>query len=307
MEYSICKNKVCAAIVTYHPDSKFPVRLKGILEQVDKVVIVDNCSNPMATAMLSQLAMVNSAVHLITNPVNLGIGKALNQAIRWAEEMGYEWVWSFDQDTEVSDGALPQMISGYDSHPNKGIIGIIAPNYFDINGETYFISPDKRAGASIIEMPSVINSGSLISLRVFKEVGDFEEKYFIDCVDYDYCLRMRFQGFKIILLRNVILKHEIGKATKHKLFHKTVVVNNHSGHRRYYWSRNGFSLMFKFIFKNPLLAFEVLMSQTKSIIALFFFEKNRIHKGMFIALGLYDAILRNFSRDFINRAQRGCS
>jgi rhamnosyltransferase len=47
-----------------------------------------------------------------------------------------------------------------------------------------------------------ISSGSLFNLKVLQQIGWHNEKYFVDCVDYELCLRARRCGFKIGLIRN---------------------------------------------------------------------------------------------------------
>jgi rhamnosyltransferase len=42
-----------------------------------------------------------------------------------------------------------------------------------------------------------INSGSLFFLKNLKNMGWHDEKYFVDCVDYEFCLKSQKVGLKI--------------------------------------------------------------------------------------------------------------
>ena len=307
------KHKVCAVIVSFHPDKKFPQRLDSILAHVDSVVIVDNCSNSAAFSMIEQI-IDNERTFLISNKVNLGIAKALNQAMKWAVNRKYDWVWTFDQDTQAPSNMFASFEKAYNHLKNKYKIGMIAPNYFDIHSETYYVpihnsfaprssAINRYAEAEdenilvITEKASVISSGSLISLSAFRVVGKFEEKFFIDWVDHDYCLRIYQRGFVVILLRQAVLKHAMGKATKHRLLHKSVITSNHSPLRRYYWSRNGFSLMLRYIKVDFPLALDLVKIMAKSVIVILSFEKQRLAKIKYLVLGIYDALTHNFKRN----------
>jgi rhamnosyltransferase len=286
---------VCAIIVAYFPDSGFAERLSAILTQVNRIIIVNNGSDDSLSQAL-EVFSVNKKIVLIQNHQNFGIAKALNQGINRAASEGYAWVWSFDQDTTVSQGILNKLTNYYDQHIDQKI-GIVAPNYYDLNSRRYCIDLDRQS--NYFEMPSVINSGSLIKLSVFFEVGEFNEKFFIDCVDDDYCLRMREKNYKTILVKDAVINHKIGLATCHKLFNKHVITTNHSALRRYYWSRNGFSLVFRYIVKEPLLATGILKSHITTIIIALLFEKQRIKKLRYLLLGVFDAVFNKFDRSLV--------
>ncbi len=51
-------------------------------------------------------------------------------------------------------------------------------------------------------MRLAISSGSLFNLPALKKIGWHNEDYFVDCVDYELCLRARRCGFKIGLIKN---------------------------------------------------------------------------------------------------------
>ncbi len=284
---------VCAIIVSYFPDTGFKERLYKILCQVDRIVIINNGSNISLTEILGEL-VGNKKIKLIQNPQNLGIAKALNQGIALAFEEGYRWAWSFDHDTSVPQGVLGKLISCYNEIVINQKIGLVAPNFYDINSGYYCLDLNKQG--SYFEVVSAINSGSLIRLDIFYELGAFNEKFFIDCVDDEYCLRMYEKNYKAILVKNAVIHHKVGFATNHKLFHKSLVTKNHSPLRRYYWSRNGFSLIIKYIFHKPLLALGILKSHLITIFITLLFEKQKLKKLRYLILGAFDAIINKFDR-----------
>ena len=61
---------------------------------------------------------------------------------------------------------------------------------------------------------------------------------FIDSVDFEYCYRMRKNGFGVIQVSEVQLLHQLGESEKHHFLFWTVQVNGHSAFRKYYIARN---------------------------------------------------------------------
>jgi GT2 family glycosyltransferase len=47
-----------------------------------------------------------------------------------------------------------------------------------------------------------MSSGNLLNLAAFKQVGAYNESFFIDYVDHEYCLRLKKKRFSILTLKN---------------------------------------------------------------------------------------------------------
>ena len=88
------------------------------------------------------------------------------------------------------------------------------------------------------EIDRAITSGTIMNLEKCKKIGLFDEKMFIDYVDFDYCKRVRLNNLKIIRIKDAILDHEIGKRTKRKFLFFNVYPTNHNENRVYYYVRN---------------------------------------------------------------------
>lgn len=284
---------ISAVIVTFFPDGKFIERLESILSQVKKVVIVNNALSCSFVLSLESF-LSNNQVTIIQNLQNLGIAKALNQGIACAISEGYKWVWIFDQDTLVPPEVLHRLEICYNEISRHQKVGLIAPNFYDQGSGRYGIAPDKSG--NYFDMPSVISSGSLIRIDVFSEIGWFNEKFFIDCVDDEYCLRMREKKYKIILVKDAIINHAIGAGVRHNFFNNSITTTNHSPVRRYFWSRNGFSLVFRYMSKEPRLALGILKSHLLTILTLLIFEDQKIKKLKYLLLGIFDALTNKFDR-----------
>ena len=53
-----------------------------------------------------------------------------------------------------------------------------------------------------------------------------KDDFFIDCVDFEYCMNMRKHGYSLIRNNEIILHHELGNYVKKRIFGKEFVGNN---------------------------------------------------------------------------------
>jgi rhamnosyltransferase len=75
---------------------------------------------------------------------------------------------------------------------------------------------------------------------------DVPVDYFIDMVDYEFCLRLRERGLRVVVVRSSIISHRMGEPKRVQLpLLGEVFVPNYSPLRWYYYTRNLTHLEFK--------------------------------------------------------------
>lgn len=222
--------RTIAGIVTFDPDAgRLKQNIDTISGQVDAVLIIDNGS-----ANLSEFEAFNVPnLIIIKNESNKGIAYALNQMMEWAYKNNYSWVITLDQDSvcppNYIDAAKPYM---------KRNIGQIAPVLYESNSKKYCYMDDKPNGKHVQYVHKSITSASITSVEAWKKLGGFDNDLFIDYVDFDYSLRLRMNGYKILRLNNVALDQQLGTSIIHKVGPLSIRVSNHSAFRKYYICRN---------------------------------------------------------------------
>jgi rhamnosyltransferase len=195
--------------------------------------VVDNGSNENELTQI-RLARRELGFRLIENEDNLGIAAALNLGVREAQKQGCRWVALFDQDSAVTDGFIATMISEFRTHSQQRNIMQIIPRYLDPEtGVERTVSSFEDGGVFL-----TITSGSLFSMEAFEKCGLFQEKLFIYCVDDDYSLRIRKNGFYIGVSKDAVLLHQSGHPTSRRLFGVTLTTKNYRPEVRYYYARN---------------------------------------------------------------------
>jgi rhamnosyltransferase len=288
MDITVQKNSCCAVFVSYNPENSFLDNVTQIINQVCEILIIDNNSNPNSNFLLEGLEK-NQKITIIRNEQNLGIAAALNQGVSYAIEHNYEWIATFDQDSRAPENFIESMFTTYDRYDSKNELAIISPCYFDkIYGITM---PQMGKLVSKVDYESMftMTSGSLIKTSVFNQVGLFQEDFFIDCVDTEFCLKCQINGLKIVVSCNSLLEHNLGNRSQHYFLGRTYFTTNHSPVRRFYRSRNRLLMYQKYFFAKNSIRQWILKDAIiflKEIGLVLFFEGNKSTKILLVFLGI---------------------
>jgi len=277
---------VCAVIVSHHPHSGMVENFSKIIAQVAELVVVDNASAPDELQNL-QNAGKTFGYQLIENRDNLGIAEALNQGVRWAKSRSYRWVIFFDQDSTITDDFVSKMLGVWETYPDRERVASIHPKYIDpVTGVEPFVRRAKDGGP-IVSM----TSGALMPTWIFDKIGWFASEYFIDCVDFEYCLRIRAAGFLVIDSRQAVLSHAPGQAERPQTFWgMSFRLTHHSVTRRYYISRNRVALYKRYFHVFPGWVLQSMLDAVRETIKCFIGDKHRASKFRSFLLGTWDGL-----------------
>lgn len=265
-----------AGIVTFDPEiNRLRDNILSILQQVEKIIIVDNGSQNLSQIIkvIEELAQCE----LICNYQNNGIACALNQIMSYAHKDGIKWVLLLDQDS-LCPLNLVEKYKGFIDYPN---VAVITPRIHDINN-----SKEEKFQGESEEITRFITSGSLNSADVWSEMRGFDEKLFIDMVDYDYAFRLCRAGYRIIRINSIQLTHEIGEMTRFGLGPFTICTYNHSAFRKYYITRN--SLYISYIYPEYCNKLLMRLRILKRFFIVIFFENDKKNKVLAMKSGYRD-------------------
>jgi rhamnosyltransferase len=284
------RGRVCAIVVTYHPDDGFAARLGRIVPQVAATFIVDNGSTGTGMTMLRGAA-AGATVALICNSENLGVATALNIGARRALAEGFTWALLLDQDTEVDPDMVDGLLAAHASCAGVDRIIIVGSRFRDTHGPS--VEPIRLGSRAELweEVESTITSGSLLSLRAYAAIAPFRDEFFIDYVDTEFCIRARAAGYRIIQTRRPLMSHTVGAPTSHKLPWSTKWTTNHSSDRRYYIARNNTVLLREYGTRGggPWL-FKSFIRCCRLVKRIAFYERDKTKKIFAVWQGWWDAL-----------------
>ena len=241
--------KVAAIVILYNPEDVVYDNIMTYASKVDYLYIYDNSSIP--NDMIKRNAEDLKNVIYIEDSSNAGLPKAINIVAREAIKKGIKWLITFDQDSQAGKSMIERMIAFANSSICDDRVGIIAPNITredDIIFERHYTYFDK-----------VFQSGAMHNLDILEKVGGYDEKLFIDQVDYEYCIRLRLSGYTIVKVNNAFLKHNLqdDEGVEEKFVNgKKMVINKYSKNRYYYICRNNLYLCEKYKECAPVYAKE---------------------------------------------------
>lgn len=226
--------RILAVVITYNPDLEVLYsNISALSRQINHIVIYDNASTNADD--VCKIARQFENVEVVANEQNDGLPINYNRGLRLCISQGYEWLLTMDQDTVVPDN----LIEEYGAAFGMADVAIISPVIQDRKIQT-----EKDALASIqddnvwTEISECISSAALNRVSILNELGGFDEKLFIDQVDFDYCKNVTIHGYKIVRMNNCVVHHQIGDGSVVRVLGKDVVISNHSPIRKYYIFRN---------------------------------------------------------------------
>ncbi len=297
----ISPEHICAVIITWNIGDTFVSNLEPLLSQVGQVLIVDNGS---MSPTIERLNMIQGAfpgmITLIFNKENRGIASAQNQAIDFVLVHGYKWILFLDHDSRPENDMVLTMRAAFNSIKDISKVAVIAPTIREnnIHRKMKFLSPGSffylqefNRFSIVEEVQAVVSSGSLVRTDIFQEIGKFRQDFFIDYVDIEFCLRVRVNGWKIILVPNAVLNHEIGDLKGHYFMGRLTGVTNHPPIRRYTIFKNRIIVWKRYFIRLPSYVLFDVITALYDLLKIVLFEQSRAEKLRYIARGILHGVI----------------
>lgn len=289
--------KLAACVVLYNPDDTIFENILTYGNYVDKLIVIDNSlkKNNLLIDKLNEI--FESKLIYINNNDNLGIATALNQACDKAIELKFKWILTMDQDSSFIN--FEHYKKCLEKVQNVNNVALLAAN---TDKEGYSTCDINECSCNYREDKfSVITSANIVNLEYFEEIGRFNDKLFIDMVDYDYCLRINIKKFKILYFPDVFVEHKLGEVhLRTNIFtRKKKYKTEHNAQRAYYISRNSLYLSKNYGKYFPkefgmLHILNIVFIHDVTKILLYEIDKRNKLKAKFI--GLYHFIINRYGK-----------
>jgi GT2 family glycosyltransferase len=210
-----------------------------------EILVVDNGSSDDSVAAIR--AQFPEVVILQTGQ-NLGFTGGNNVGIRHALESGVDYVYLINNDTLVEPDALEKLVEAAEADPGAGLLAPVIHD-FDPPRAIWFAGStlDLRRGAawhdnarqpsreeSPYEVPWATGCAMLIRARLLREIGGFDDRYFLSWEDVDLSVRVRNAGQRLMVVPRARIYHKGGQSGK-----------NMNGIYGYYTVRNSLLLASK--------------------------------------------------------------
>lgn len=291
------KYPIDAVIVTYNPDIRLLLKnIEAVIDQVDNIFVIDNGS-----ANFNQWNSLINRPNIAIVPLfeNKGIAYAQNFGIKKSQSQNSDWVLTLDQDTVLPTNYVRKIMNN--SFPNNA--GIISGKFVDRSWTEF--STQVYEEPKIEEVHDIISSGNIIDIHAWHKVGGFDEKLFIDYVDFDFDYKLSRFGYAIYRVNDVVFEHEIGNGVpesgmKTFLGLKQKHVFDHSACRLYFINRNRIIVRAKFPeFGSP---YRMIFREIINLREIILFDSPKIQKLKFSIKGIFAGIHFLFRRRYLDEA-----
>lgn len=213
----LTRAEYAVGLVLYHPEESLLRRIDQMINLGFRVYVFDN--SPFDSKFARKI-QENQNIYYLTAGKNVGLGFSLSALCATAYAHGYQRLLFLDQDTGISAQTL-EFIEAFTQTLPTSIQQQYAALVF--NGHP-------AADHSVQEVRLAISSGSLFNLTVLQQIGWHNENYFVDCVDYEFCVRVRRYGFKIGIIKNTPDFDHVTEQPDRKIsvFWKQILVRRYS-------------------------------------------------------------------------------
>ncbi len=279
--------RIAATTILYNPAANYLENIRSYAGLVEKVYIIDNSEFPPECRQ-EEISSIGNAT-LILNNQNLGIAKALNQGIKLAMADGFDWVLTMDQDSSFDGDNFQNYLASLeklDDSENAAVTGVVyEPGKLKV--------PEKITSANML-----ITSGSFINIEIFKRLGGYLEKLFIDEVDHEYCFRAKLAGYQVLLFEHIFLKHNLGESREvnNLMKNRKIKRNIHSSTRLYYIIRNTIYLKSNYAKSFPE---EITTLQKDVLIRIknrLLYADRKFYSLRLIFLGIYHSLIGRYGK-----------
>lgn len=284
-----------ACVVLYNPLDNIFDNIISYGKLVDKLIVIDNSITKNTDLIQKLQNEFKDNIIYINNGDNLGIATALNIACDRAIELGCDWILTMDQDSSFINF----------EHYKECLITIQnIPKICLLSANTTRNILEKLPKNPTLEYEEkflVITSASIINLKYFNEIGRFDDKLFIDMVDYDFCVKIKKANLKVLYFKDVLVEHSLGEwyLRKNLLTGEKKYKVEHNVQRTYYITRNSLYLSKKYrkIFPKEFGLFKTInILFIHEVIKILLYEEDKLQKIKAKLLGLYHFLISKYGK-----------
>jgi len=215
------KPKIAVIVVNWngwrHSRSAY-LSLQASKEKSWHLFIVDNASTDDSA---QNLASLGDNVTLIQSPKNEGFAGGCNIGIKAALSSGCEFIFLLNSDATVEYETLTILLEYAKKYSNT-VLGCVV-RYTETGKVQFFgssVSPTSGTPVwhseehkshileqEIIESDFVFGAALFANSKMFENYGLFDERFFLNFEETDWCYRVRKAGGQCLIVRDAVVRH----------------------------------------------------------------------------------------------------
>ena len=215
--------KIVGIVSIFNPLSSYCNNIRKMAQMVDALIIMDD-SEVSHRHIVERVLSENITYYWNGN--NIGLCKSINAGIRIALNNRADWILMMDQDS-YPENDIVAVYKRYISGHNVEKTAILAPQY------NYDRHP-RRAHPGIRQISFANLSGSLINTKAILNFGLYDERFFVDGLDTEWCLRARKNHYTLLECSEAVIHHHPAETRYVELFGRRIFGYGYSTCDRYY-------------------------------------------------------------------------
>jgi GT2 family glycosyltransferase len=184
-----------------------------------KLILVDNASTDDSVVRLRKQL---PTAELIANSVNAGFAGGCNLGIRRALELGCKYVFLLNNDAIIGPKTVSELIIASKRLNDCAILGSVV-RYTNARGYQFFGSQRIEATGQprwfeytrdhaqltcpLIESDFILGAALFAPSEIFRDVGEFDERFYLTYEDVDLCYRARARGIRSFVVTSSEVEH----------------------------------------------------------------------------------------------------
>jgi len=188
----------------------------------DEIILVDNGSTD---ASMKQVRAACPAVFIVENGCNNGFARACNQGLAAARG---RYVLFLNNDAFLPPDALDRFAEDFSLYPKAALIGGqlvgedglpqrsagVAPTFLSELGLIRRKPPDVSNSPRPVEVETLVGACMAFRRELADSAGRLDEDFFFYFEETEWCVRLRRQGWKVMLDPRVRITHLKGVSTR---------------------------------------------------------------------------------------------
>lgn len=222
------ETKIIVIVALYHPNELELDNICCYIEASNMCLIMDDSeidNKQYVTFFFEKHNIKNFKYYW--NKKNIGLCASVNRGIEIALKNNADWILLMNGDSKMFESTIISFRE-YINMNNTDNVACIAPQYnYDRHPRTAYDGIKKILWANM--------SGMCINCNALKNIGMFDERYFVDGLDVDWGIRAHRAGYKMYEIGTAIMEHHPAETRELTLFGRCFFKYGWASPIRYYY------------------------------------------------------------------------
>ena len=286
---SVNKSEVTVIMVSFHSKDLIEKTISFINKEIE-IIVIENSNSSQCKELLEKKY---SNVKVILSEENLGNGAGINIGLK---KTNTKYAFYIDIDTEIQKDTIRNLLDAAEKTPDFALLAPLVENYE--YKKTDYYQDISSEDSSQRRMNFVPGCAMFFNIEKIKEIGFFDENFFLFFEENDIYMRCHKNNLKIYLIKSAKIIHTGEKSVDKKFNENVELIRNwHLMWSKFYFYKKHFGVFVAY--KNTL---GHLVSGVIKLILFRFLSKKNYLKYKFRVSGLINSYIgkKSWKRPIVN-------